>query len=454
MAFDTGDLYSKPNFADFSPRVIPYQSDVIDFLDDWDYSTGTPEILLSGSYGSAKSILMAHIAVRHCLENKGARVCLCRKAMPDLKDTIFKEILEHISEDFTEGKHYTINHTSAKITWFNGSEIMSRSWSDKKYKKGRSLKLSMLIFEELTENNDEDKQAFDTFKARLRRIPTVKENILIAATNPDSPTHWVHKYWFEETRETKRVFKSVTSDNPFLDPIYIEQLKRDMSQRECQRFLYGEWLELDTERIYYAYDYEHNFLNVDYVIDKTKPILLSFDFNIGHGKPMSSIAGQFINGVFHWFDEVVIQGARTQAAIDEWIDKGILTHGCKVIVHGDASGQARDSRSIVSDYDIIKKTLANAGANFEMQVPRENPPVRKRHNLVNAYCLNELGQRRFFIYKNCKTGNDGMRLTALVKGGQYIENETYSQHITTAIGYALVYQHNSTGHVMVGSYKR
>lgn len=449
------ELYSQTNYSDFSPRVIPYQSAVVDFLDEWDFSTGTPEILLTGSVGSAKSILCAHLGVRHCLENPGARLCITRKAMPDLKSTIFKEILEHIDKDFIEGKHYKVNNTSASITWFNGSEIISRSWSDKKYKKLRSLKLSMVIVEELTENNEEDKEAFDNLKMRLRRIPTVKENILIAATNPDSPSHWAYKYFFESTSKNVKVFKSVTSDNPFLDPVYIEQLKQDLDPKMAQRMLYGEWIELDADRVYHAYNPEKNFVNDLYTIDKRQPIILAFDFNIGQGKPMSSCASQFVNGSHHFFDEVVIQGARTPQAAEEWIHKGIVKQGQRIIIRGDASGEARDTRSIVSDYDILKRAFTNAGAIVEMQVPLANPPIRRRHNLVNAYCLNEAGEHRLFVYKNCKVTHDGMRLTALKKSGDYLEDDSFhAQHITTAMGYSVVYQHNLIGFQGVRSTSR
>lgn len=451
------ELYSKTNFTDFNPRIIPYQSEVIDFLDTWDYSSSTPEVLLSGSYGSAKSILMAHASVKHCLEYAGARVCLARKSMVDLKATIFKEILEHISEDFVENKHYRVNHTSASITFFNGSEIISRSWSDKKYKKGRSLKLSMLVLEELTENNDEDKEAFDTLKARLRRIPTVPQNILIAATNPDSPSSWVYRYFFDESKDYRRVFKSVTSDNPFLPEVYINQLRESMSEREAQRYIYGEWVEIDKDRVYSAYSTDHNFLNKEYIINPQLPIILSFDFNIGQGKPMSSCAMQFDGRSFHIFDEVVLSGARTADAAEAWIDKGIVKYGQRIKVRGDASGGARDTRSIVSDYQILQRAFSNTGAIVELQVPQVNPPIRRRHNLVNAYCLNDMGDRRFFIYKNCKTAHDGMRLTALKKSGEYIEDDGPShpyQHITTAIGYALVYEHNLIGAKQVESSRR
>lgn len=95
-------IESRPTFSGFSPDVIPAQRAVIDYLRDFDFTKGNAEIMLSGSYGSSKSLLMAHLVVRHCLTHRKARVGIGRLAMPDLKRTLWREILEHIDEDFTE----------------------------------------------------------------------------------------------------------------------------------------------------------------------------------------------------------------------------------------------------------------------------------------------------------------------------------------------------------------
>ena len=444
---------SKPFFTGFSPDVIPMQREVIDFLDTWDYSLGTPEILLSGSYGSSKSILMAHIAVRHCLEFTGARVCIARKAMPDLKATIFKEILEHLSEDFVEGRDYWVNHTTATITFSNGSEIISRSWADKKYKKGRSLKLSMLIIEELTENNLEDMEAFKTLKARLRRLPHIQENIMIAASNPDGPTHWAFKYFVEgsKTFSTRKVFYSITEDNPYLDPIYVQQLKQDLSPQEADRYLRGMWVEIDTENIYHSYKSDRNFVKKPYEINWRMPLHLCFDFNIGQGKPMSSCVFQFISDKCHVFDECVVHGARTLDIMEEWKDRGYFETNkerptIEIHIHGDAAGNHRDTRSTQSDYDQIKKFLSQIpGLKVIMAVPLANPPIRTRHNRVNSYCLNDLGQVRLFLYEKCKVLDEGLRLTAFKKDANMVENDDFpAQHITTSLGYGLTYVTNKT----------
>jgi hypothetical protein len=442
-------IQSSPNLSGFNPYAIPYQGRLLELVRrDWDYSKGNLEILLSGSYGSAKSIMMAHLAVTHCLENPGARVCLARRSLPDLKDTIFKEIIEHIDDDLIEGEDYWVTANRAYIRFSNGSEIISRSWADKKYKKGRSLKLSMVIFEELTENNLEDKQAFDTLKARLRRIPGIKENLLIAATNPDEPDHWVYKYWMVDQAPYKHVFYSVTTDNPFLDPVYLNQLKTSMSPKEAQRFLYGQWISITADSIYYNYEPERNFKRDQvYEFDLRHPICLMHDFNIGHGKPMSAAVGQFIGGVWHIKKTYLVHGFRTRQILEEIAEDGVFEHNTKFYIYGDASGRHNDTRGNMSDWDIIEDFLSNysrsdgTSLDYSINVPEANPPIKRRWKWVNLKFMNALNEVRFFIYKEAADADEGFRLTKLKKGSSLAEDDSFEkQHVTTAIGYGVDYE--------------
>lgn len=439
---------STPTFSDFNPDIIPYQRRVIRLVKkEFDYSQGTLEVLLSGSVGSAKSILAAHLAVMHCLEFKNARCLIGRKALPDLKDTIFMKILEHLEGTLVEKKHYWINQQRASIKFINGSEIISRSWSDRKYKKIRSIELSAAIIEELTENDEKDKSAYDEIKMRVGRLPHVKENFIICPTNPDAPSHWAYQYFMLGKKPTRHVFYSVTTDNPFLPESYIRQLKEDLDPKLAQRMIYGKWIELTTEVIYYEYDAEKNYRDYSYEIDPLHPVWLSFDFNIGLGKPLSAVLMQYVDDTFHIFAEVVVEGMRTQDALEELENRGLLDLGVKYMVAGDATGKRRDTRSKRSDWDIINKYLANYKSPnarrlaFELAVGVSNPRIRDRHNIVNAYCHNSEGKRRLFVYKDCPVANQGMRLTKLKPGAHLIEDDSeHYQHITTAIGYAICAQ--------------
>lgn len=189
---------STPNLVEFDPRIIPYQYEVInDVRQNFDYSKGVYEILLSGSVGSAKSILMAHLAVTHCMLFPGARVCLGRRSLPDLKDTIFAKICEHMEGALIYGEDYTIKETNGYINFpQHGSEIISRSWANKRYTRARSLELSMLVIEELTENNNDEFLGFyKEYRARVGRLPHVPENLVVCATNPDAPSHAAYDYF-------------------------------------------------------------------------------------------------------------------------------------------------------------------------------------------------------------------------------------------------------------------
>lgn len=438
-------LKSEPTFSGFSPDFIPYQRQVIDLIRDYDYSLGNLEILLSGSYGSAKSILLAHIAIRHCLEFPKSRVCVARRALPDVKKTIWREITDHMGDDLIEGKHYTFNRSEMVIRFRNGSEIVAASWADRKYSKFRSLKFSMLIIEEIVENDDQDEVAFNELKARLRRLPHVKQNVLLAATNPGPPTHWVYRYFIAPTSHGRShvnrfVFYSKTYENPFMDPVYVAQLKRDMPKKEALRYLEGQWIEIKGEVVYYEYVSEDQYRpKIQYIPRLAYPIYLSFDFNIADGKPMSAIMGQFIDDEFHFFNEAVIEGGRTANIIEQWHDTGKFDMRARYILTGDAAGKARDTRNIRSDYDIIKDLLGKIGLNFEYKVPLANPAIRTRHNKVNAYCRNGENRVRMFLYQGCETADEGMKLTKLKPGADYVEDDSKRhQHITTAMGYLVM----------------
>jgi len=339
---------STPSFTDFDPDVIPYQREVLRTIRDYNYEKGILEVLLSGSVGSAKSLLMAHIALYHVITNAGARLLLGRKALPDLKDTIFQKVLEHIEGSPLQSYIRSVNHTSPKIQFINGSEIITRSWADKKYKKMRSLELSAAIFEELTENNNDDAQAYTETKMRIGRLPHVKENFFISATNPDSPSHWVYKYFIEPKMSSRVVFYSVTTDNPFLPPQYIQQLKDELDPKLARRMIYGEWLEIASEVVYHAYDRDVNFRDKDYEVDTFYPVHIAWDFNIGDGKPLSCCLFQYIDGKFHIFDEVVVEGMRTLDSCEELATRGLLDYRTKYIINGDASGKHRDTRTLRS----------------------------------------------------------------------------------------------------------
>lgn len=499
-------MAGNPTFSKFNPRDIPWQYKVKEFMrKHYDYrSNGTLEILLSGSVGSAKSIFGVNMGITHCLMYSDAVLGLFRLAMPDLKETLFATMEEHIygaeiiidghKDYMREGVHYTINNTKASIDFANGAKVRSKSWSDKKWGKLRSHNYSAGLLEEYTESESAViEKAYDEISTRIGRVSwnnsNVRENWLLGMTNPDGESHhgfdyfmtkanqiilpynYQHKFThvpkehalfgikkhykgevmggFKSDKESltnRYFFYSRTEDNPYLDPLYIRALKGRLSPIQYRRKLLGEWVDDQSDKIYSMYDSHFNFKGQDFKVIPGKDIWCSWDFNIGEGKPLSMCAEQYDKSkdTFHAFFESIIEGADTLESLNDCADRGLFDHDCKYFITGDATGRAKSTNNKKSDWDIINKFLANYrrpdGKPFvyEVVVGKSNPPVRTRHNEVNAYLLNANQKRRTFIYNQCPVLEKGMRLTSLKKGGAYIEDDSKSyQHVTTSHGYLI-----------------
>lgn len=439
---------STPLLQDFNPKLIPWQYEAIKYINDFDYSKGILEIMFSGSIGSAKSVCAAHVIAVHCLRNKGARFLVLRRALKDLKRTIWQLILAHIADIPHLVKSY--NKSEMKITFINGSEIIADSYDKGDLEKFRSLELSGVDFEEASESN---KEVYDAVKMRLGRIPKVKENILLTQTNPDEPSHYLYKEMIEKDGiNNKKVFYSLTEQNPFLPKWYIDNLRNDLDPQMAKRMLQGQWLSIQGNTPYYAYDTNKQFRKKQsFKILQALPLDISHDFNIGEGKPMSAMAAQCIAGEFHIIKNYVIEGFDTHQIIDEMITDGIFENVNEVRIFGDASGKAKDPRSKTTDYDIIVSKLQKyrkpngRGLRVNLCVPKANPAIRARQNIVNAHCLNDNGDTRLYVYKDAKVVDEGLRLTKIKKGSSYQEDDSagnYFQHVVTALGYYIYHYKN------------
>jgi len=390
-------------------------------------------------HNSSKSITLAHLAITHCLMHPRARFGIGRLALPQLKATLCKKIYEHLE---SSGVDFTYNTSSGDFKFSNKSEIKAVSWSDGNYTKLGSYEFSSFAIEELTESKD--MSAYDVILQRVGRVPHIKENFIISATNPSGPTHPAYKKLIMSRDPKVKVFYSKTEDNPYLPKSYIEGLRSRLDKKQAMRMLEGLWIDINTEVIYHEYDPVYNYRDYEYKVNPNLPIYISFDFNVGHKKPMSVCISQYdhVTDTFHFFDEVVVEGIRTLNAIEEIANRRYFDFFMNFIVHGDATGKANTTNSKLSNYEIIESFLANykrsdgRKINFKLDVPRSNPPIRTRHETVNGYLCNSKKERRVFVYKQCPTLDEGFRLTKLKEKSGYIEDDSKPyQHITTAAGY-------------------
>lgn len=81
----------------------------------------------------------------------------------------------------------------------------------------------------------------DFFSMLLSRLSS-KNAKLIATTNPDSPYHWLMDKYIERENELDMlVLKFLIDDNPYLDPEYVANLKKEYTGVFYDRFILGLW---------------------------------------------------------------------------------------------------------------------------------------------------------------------------------------------------------------------
>ncbi|MCB2186730.1 MAG: terminase family protein [Deltaproteobacteria bacterium] len=285
------------------------------------------------------------------------------------------------------------------------------------------------------------REAVDLILARLRDRRMAGQVLL--TTTLDEPGSWLHQMFVENFDPALMdVFYATTYDNQAnLPPGYIEGLQAAYPRQLFQRMVLAKWVALGGESIYYNFARAAH-VREDAEFEPQRDLLWALDFNIGRGKPMSSCLAQIRPGrdaagrvrpELVVFDEIILETADTGQAVTEFQARPWLRElAGRVRIYGDASGHARDTRSRVTDYAILRE------AGFpDQRVPARNPPLRDRHNAVNALLKNAAGDVRLSVHPRCRVLIQGLESVRLKQGADYLEEETFAQHVTTALGYLI-----------------
>lgn len=97
----------------------------------------------------------------------------------------------------------------------------------------------------------------------------------------------------------------------------------------------------------------------------------------------------------------------------------------EVFYYGDASGNKRDTRAAVSDYDIAAATLRAKVSGRSNRVQRSNPEIRKRVLFLCGIFENRVPGVRLVIDKSCgNLINDLLYIKQDANGGKVKERAT------------------------------
>jgi PBSX family phage terminase large subunit len=382
-----------------------------------------------GGRGSGKSMGFALMCLLRGME-RPMRILCAREIQTTIRDSVHRELVSAIDKFGLEDFY---NYGTSYVQGTNGTEFLFKGLRHN-YKEIKSTSGVNICWIEEAEAVSEDSWRV--------LIPTIREegSEIWATWNPEDPESPVQVRLVDNPPDNARVVAMNWRDNPWFPDVLEEERQHDLKTMDIHLYNHvweGECITRTGLEIYYNFD-KKTHVSDEVEQDQNLPILWSHDFNIADGKPMSSCLCQIKKGEdhegnkrteLHIFDEIVIETADTHTVIDEFKERYGKDN---VIIYGDPAGQARDTRSKMTDYMILKEQ------GFKKQkVAKAHPPIRDRHNAVNALLKNASGDVRVKIHPRCKTLIKGLQTVKLKQGSQYLEEETYPQHITTALGYLI-----------------
>jgi hypothetical protein len=247
---------------------------------------------------------------------------------------------------------------------------------------------------------------------------------------------WVYRRFIREPVEGYEVMLAPTFENRFLTarvPDYYERLRRSYDERFYEQEVLGQYLNVQEGQVYHAFDRLQNV--VEGGVNPRLPLLWGLDFNVD---PMSSVVAQIDGDTVAVIDEIVISRATTEDACKEFLDR-FPRHAAGLIVYGDASGLRRQTTGS-SDYQVIQRFLQGEGFGaVTYRVPKTNPPVRDRVNLVNGLLRSAGGERRLLVNPRCKELILDFEEVSYKQGSVQIDKERNPRrtHLSDALGYLI-----------------
>lgn len=178
-----------------------------------------------------------------------------RAKLKTLKETTLNTFLWVCKQQGVEiGTHYTINHQSNTIKFFNGSEILMKDLfyypSDPQFDELGSLEITGAFIDEV---NQIVKLAWDMVKSRIR-WKLDEYNLtpcILGSCNPSK--NWVYKDFYKPFKEetlqpNKKFIQALVTDNPFISKHYVNNLNQ-LPKAQRDRLLLGKWETEDSDQL-------------------------------------------------------------------------------------------------------------------------------------------------------------------------------------------------------------
>ncbi len=307
------------------------------------------------------------------------------------------------------------------------SRIIFRPLDD--YERLRGTNLAWFGLDELTYTAEE---AWLRLEGRLRD-PRAKRLCGFAVWTPKG-FDWVYRRFMEHLVEGYEMTLAAPYENRYLldkVPDYYDRLKRSYDGRFFEQEVLGKYLNVSEGQVYHTFERARNVKET--ILDETLPLRWALDFNVD---PMCSVVAQIRDGVVHVLDEFVLSRLSTPQVCERFLDR-YGRHQAGVAIYGDASG-SRQQTTGSSDYGMMREVLSKSHMKcLGYRVPKANPEVRERVNVVNAMLRSAESKTRLFVHPRCQELVADLEQVSYKPGSAVIEKDRDPRrtHLSDALGY-------------------
>jgi len=383
----------------------------------------------SGPIGSGKSQALCHEAVRLTYLNPGRLGLIGAPTYPMLRDATLASYGDILHANRIP---YEYNKAENLLTMKDtGSRILFRSLDE--FERLRGTNLAWFGVDELTYTAEE---AWLRLEGRLRD-PLAGRLCGFGVWTPKG-YDWVYRRFVKDPVEGYEAVVAAPFENWHLlqkVPDFYERLKRSYDGRFFEQEALGAYLSLNSGLVYHAFDRYASVRQVG--LNPVIPLLWSLDFNVD---PMSSVIAQKQGETIVVLDEIVLAGASTQEACNEFQRRYPMS-AAGVAVYGDASGKARQTTGL-SDHEVLQAFFRRQGyKNAKFKIPASNPGVHERLALMNAHLKAADGESRMVVDPRCRELIKDFEELTFKPESSVIDKDRDPKrsHLSDALGY-LVWQ--------------
>ena len=310
--------------------------------------------ILVGGFGSGKSDAGVVKTILKLMELK-KRVAYYLPTYPLIRDISYDKFAEWFEKFDIQ---YRLNKQE-KIFYTPYGEVILRSMQNPELIVGYEVAYSLI--------DEADLLPYDKMKVAYNKILSRNRAVEGAVVDMVSTPEGFGFLYEKATSGDFKVIMAKTTDNIFLPKSYIEELKKQYPEKLLKAYLNGEFVNFNSEQVYYAYDrLKHR---SDEKVVKGDIVYAGQDFNIG-----ACISILFVErrGVYHAVKEIV---SKNTESVAKKLKRMYPTH--TIVMFPDSAGNNKSTNASKTDIQILKEH------GLQVKTFKKNPLIKDRVNSVN-----------------------------------------------------------------------